>query len=606
MARTTVIQDDFSLGEVRGVAPHLIPDRGCASLVNGLLEEQGSPYRRGGTTYKSEAVSATGFTFLWEGYFETGLRTLFADTSQFRVLDTDDEGDLYVGNGGPARPATTALLNDMLFIGGGYIYAGAHGTSLTPETGGTIDLTNGSATVSRSSAGADWTTTLGAGMLLQVGDERVYVIESVDDNDTLTLSEPYEGSTASGLSYSATPLYQIRDADPYESSDFYAVASDRLIVGRDDDFLFSERNKPHDFTVTIGAESILNVYPLPEGARVLGLAEIGQTAYIFTTLGIWALEGLYYDIVDASGNALHRMRRFSGLRLLGQTGIARWQQTLVVPCVDGVWLMDGISEPVKISESIDPDYRKDIAKGYFTGGAAVYRDHYLLPIVNGSGQVKRMRVCRLDRPGEDKGRTFWPWSRFEGRGAQIGMFAVRVKDDATDTKLLGAETFSGGRIVDCSGYFDPRPIDMEDADGSTPRFELITRDYPTGDDTLNVVRHVKTRYELPDDGDVNPEIEVAYSTGATNPLLPYWGHPAGEWGVGFGPSGTEPYTDGYASTFTDLCSGAEDFEGTTPHRCRVNTRTRFIRYRLRCGDAAPAFRVRSVASFIRPSQAVRR
>ena len=70
-------QDDFAAGSVRSVARHLIPPNGVYSIENGLLDDDGSVYRRGGSEYLSNAAfGAGGLRWVWDGHLAAGEATL--------------------------------------------------------------------------------------------------------------------------------------------------------------------------------------------------------------------------------------------------------------------------------------------------------------------------------------------------------------------------------------------------------------------------------------------------------------------------------------------------------------------------------------------------
>lgn len=73
---------------------------------------------------------------------------------------------------------------------------------MTQYTTGTIAVTSGSAEIT--GTGTAWqTAAISAGAVLYVGSENVpYFVASVDAEGTIQLSAAYQGSTASGLSYS--------------------------------------------------------------------------------------------------------------------------------------------------------------------------------------------------------------------------------------------------------------------------------------------------------------------------------------------------------------------------------------------------------------------
>src|SRR5689334_11591285 len=108
MALATLSQFDFSVGEEGDVAPHLIDARGALRIYNGLLDEDGSIYRRGGTKYVSNAAFGTAGRFIWDGWMHPGRRTLIASPQDFGVLDTDDETVINLGGAGLDYPKRVA------------------------------------------------------------------------------------------------------------------------------------------------------------------------------------------------------------------------------------------------------------------------------------------------------------------------------------------------------------------------------------------------------------------------------------------------------------------------------------------------------------------
>lgn len=598
--QTTLLQDDFSAGKISDVAPALIDPRGLFESINGLYGEDGSNFRRGGTAYKSNAgLGSSGQTFLFDGYFDAGQRTFFANSADFGVLGGDDATPVNLGSDGLPYPKGSALLDSCLFIGGGYIYGGSRKAAYSA---GTVTLTNGSKTVTGSST--SFSANVDAGMLIQRGNERVYVVASVDSNTQLTLKDAYAGVTGSGISYTLSPVYKMTASDPYEIADFYAVCENRLLWSSANKIRFSAVDDPHT------AWDTDNEHDLPEGAIVTGFGIPSATALVFSTAGAWTLAGLSFEIVDpATGNPQHKLQSLARDRILfGQTGIADWSQSLVVPCEDGIYLMDGISSPTKISKNtIDRLYRTYVTQGYRPGGAITDANHYFLPIITSAGDVVDLLVCRLDRPVKIRGQLAFPWGRFTGSGGSIVAFAKRILTAAPDPVLLGAESNNTSRVLDCSPYFSPDAAHKNDADGTSHIWEVITRDYATGGETINMVRALKTRAELVDAGSDNPHILFDWSDGARAPGLPSWDDPAGVWDVGFGPSGTAPWQADEAELgFLPLACQMPASTGLDPFKCRVNKPARFIRFRARCNDPCASLVLRSFELVIRPSQAVRR
>jgi hypothetical protein len=120
------IQRDFSGGMFRGTREDLIPENGAYDIVNGLLEDDGAQYRRGGTTYKSSAPFGSWITFIWSGYLGTGgtlRRTVIGTTTDFGVLNDDGTVTSLAGAGLP-NPRKATAFNGLLYLPGGVTYNG--------------------------------------------------------------------------------------------------------------------------------------------------------------------------------------------------------------------------------------------------------------------------------------------------------------------------------------------------------------------------------------------------------------------------------------------------------------------------------------------------
>ena len=590
-------QEGFEAGVFHDTADYLIPDRGLRDLTDAFVEKDGAAIERGGTEYLSGAALDTSLRWVADHYFDVGQRTIFASADNFGVLDADDSTVINLGSDGLTHPATSALIPDeaggpLLFIGGGYIYAGSR--KAAPYNTGTISTTQGSTTVT--GAGTTWNTLVDAGMLLQVGNERVYRVASITDTTTLELAEPYEGSTGAGKVYTLHNLYKITTADPYPDADFYGVCVNRLIWAERNLIHAAEQQQPHQLTAPIGGEDIPLTHALPEGVRITGFGTVGQSLLAFTTQGIWKLDGLAFDIVDTSGANQHTLSRYSGEHILWHAnGIASWEDALVVPCVDGIFLIDGVSEPLRISHPVDEDVMTYVDRIYRCGQAVVYRGHYLLPVYSGSSSARAKMVCRINRPIRIQGQTVHPWSFFERHAKQVVAYAVRVGETTREPKLIGAVLSSDARLVECN-YFDPGIDHEQDANGDIPTLDLISRAYATGNNTRNMVRNGRTRYELVSD---DPGIEFSYATTrARAGVLLY------DTGLLY-DDGHQYVTDEEAGGFVAACTGGES-DGREPKRCRVNTMTRFVIWRVRNPRASQSCRIRGIDIRVRPSQAVRR
>jgi hypothetical protein len=127
-------QRDWSAGMFRGVREDLIPANGAYDITNGLLDNTGSVYRRGGTSYITDErfSTATWLPMIWDGYLAAGQRTVIASTAQFGIVSGSTTTVL--GASGLPSPGRPAAFMGTLYFPGGQTYNGtALGTS--PKVG---------------------------------------------------------------------------------------------------------------------------------------------------------------------------------------------------------------------------------------------------------------------------------------------------------------------------------------------------------------------------------------------------------------------------------------------------------------------------------------
>lgn len=610
--RERIVQDDFSVGMIRDVAPQTIDPRATHDIINGLLDKDGSVYKRGGSANKSNAAFGSSLRWLWDGYFDAGQRTVFASTADFGVLDSDDATPVNLGSDGiSGLPPSAAMLEGLLFIGsssGSYIYAGSRKTANYSTTTSDTTVTNGSTTVSDPDGG--FTANVDAGMLMQVGSsERLYPVASVGSDTSLTLREAYEGSTSATANVTFYPIYKVTASDPYEESAIYAVCGNRLLVASGNRLKFSNvpdvgtgRGNPHVFTST-------DYYDFPDGAQILGIATIDATALIFTTAGLWSYQGLPFTLTDAEGNPQHRVELLSReLILLNQSGLYTYQQSVLAPCIDGIYLLDGSSRPRRVSHPIDSLYREHVAQGHRAGQPAVFESHYFLPILSASASnVMNVLVARLDRPIDVSGQPAYPWTRIREAGGQVTAYALRVLSTATAPRLLAAENASGARVLDCTAYLHPEAAYKQDADGSNFTFSLVTRDFETGGLTTNHIRSIATRAEIVDAASDNPTIIFDRGAGIAEASSHLWDDEYWDDLDGDSSDGDLVWVEDDDDVYSALSCTMPESDGLDPYLCRVGPpRARLVRFRLRNLQPASLLRLRSFQINIRPSKAVRR
>jgi hypothetical protein len=498
VAPDRTVQADFSAGMYRSVARERIPSNGVYDILNGLLDEDGAIYRRGGSSYRSTQDFGP-LTFLWDGWLSAGQRTVIGKSSAFAIVNTNGTVTSIAGTG-MAKPGRPAVLNGVLYLPGGSTYDG---------------------------------TTVG---------------------------------TAAKV------------------SSLYTVVANRLVSAAGDRIDFSVAATPGTFNAT-------DFHRVPGGVQVLGLAGLRDMCAVFTTGGVWLIRNMAFDLVDAQGNVQQTLDEYSpDVVLWGNAGIVGWEEALVVPALDGVYLMSlGVASEAgvpfaRISDAINDLYLEHVRLGRWPGLATVYRNHYILPILDATGTVD-MLVCNLAAVPDSRGRRPYPWSRMDGFGAKLA--AVAVRQD-TLPRLLGA---AAQRVLNLS-YFDPGVTAALDADGSVPgAWEVTTRDIATGPLNANTIMKIRGTYEL-------AKSDASQATLSAFVLV---GRPvsgAAEWGL-FDWGGAEWTPAETALTLEG--SAPEDVFAKHPFSWPVRKRARYGRFRLRCDDASVKLTLRALEVFVRGS-----
>lgn len=587
---TIVAQDDFSAGMVPSMARHLIPGAGVWDIENGLLDDDGSVYERGGTVYKSSAAFGAGLRWVWEAQFPEpiGARTLFANSADFGVLAANDATVVNLGGPGLNTPVRAAMIGGLLFIGGGTIYGGSRKTGAYST--GTVTMTAAGAIITGS--GTSWSANVDAGMLFRHGAERVYVVKSVDSNTQITLTEPYGGATDSGEAYTLSPLETA--TTPYVTSDAYAVAGGRLWAIDGNKLRFSSgpdpltgAPRPHDFPIVTPGST----HELAEGSELIGIEGLRDRLLAFTTRGLWQISNIAFDAVSPTGQPQHRIERVStDLVMWGPAGAAQWHDSLVVAAVDGVYLLDGVSAPVLLSRAVTPRIVDSVAGGNLPGGAAVFRSHLLLPVLDSEAAAIEVLVCRLDREVRTRQGIVFPWTRAGGHAGAIAAFATRFGEPGTSRTpvLLAGARGTDARVLDCSAFFEPGEDVDQDADGSTHNATIILRDIETGGRrNSNLVRRVRVRYEL-----VGGVLQGATSDGREQTSGARWDEVNWDEFVWAAAEDAE---------YVILRDSAPESDGRRPKAWPCNRHVRFLRVRLRTSGPVTRFTLRSVELFVSPS-----
>ncbi len=570
-------QPDFAAGMWRGTARHLIPQQGAYDIINGLLDDDGAVYRRGGSAYHSATALGTGLKWLWDGYLHAGHRTVFASNTSMAVLEADDTTLRSINSAvGIPEPIYAVELGGILWLENGPHYAGTR--QVGPYETGTIAVTNGSRTVI--GTGTLWLANVQVGALLNLAGERSYIVDSVNSDTSITLHEGYEGASRTGIAYqlgrtrTTTSPYRLLNGP-------IATVANRLVHGDQHRIHFSAginettgRPQPHVWNAT-------DFHALPQGERVLALRGLGDRLMVFATGGLWVISNMSYDLTDFSGAVQHRMELVSpDFILWGGAGIAGWENALVVPATSGVHIVDGSGRPELVSGSINGLYREYVGSGYRPGGAAVYRGHYFLPVLDATAtNVIDLLVCRLERPVRTQRGTVWPWTRLDGHGSRVAALTVRaLAGGVRGERLLGAGM--DGRVLNLTGVFDQTVGTRRDADGSSHLMRIDTRDFSTGG---AMVRRLRLTYVMEGVATDAPQpVVTAYvGVGEVSDITPKWDTAAWD-GFSWAASG-----DATSTTWEALSGTAGASQGDRPMRWAFARRARHIRFRIEAtGPAA--------------------
>jgi hypothetical protein len=505
---------------------------------------------------------------------------VFATADDFGVLDAAD-APVNLGGPGLSFPTRAAVIGGILFIGGGTLYGGSR--KAADYSTGTISYTDGSAVVT--GVGTAFLANADAGMLFRTTGGRYHVVASVDSDTQLTLLEPVF-SSAAGVAYTLTRLGTMANHGG-DTASHYAVSGQRLWALEGRRLSFSEGVNPGTVTPSIvgrsQSQSFLdeNFHELPAGADGLGLAEVRGRLLIFTTAGVFALSGTAFDIRDAAGNPQHRIEHLSGELVLSHAaGLTPFENAVIAPCTSGIYVLDGISAPLRLDKSIEPLWAGYVDDGYLPGLAAVFRNHLFLPVLDSASAVQDFLVCRLDRPVRTSLGDIFGWTRFADHAA------VRVAD-ASAASLLGGGT--DGRILDLRTCFEPAESNKTDADATAHALAVETRDYTAEDRNESLWRRVRLRYRMTAaDGD-DPVIYAYAGVGRENTDLALWG--SGLWG-------TMLWSDARLAELTPLEGSAPETD-RLPYAFPAGLRGEFIRYRFESSGPVATLSLRAVESFVR-------
>jgi hypothetical protein len=266
-----------------------------------------------------------------------------------------------------------------------------------------------------------------------------------------------------------------------------ATIAGRLVVAAGNRIAFSSATDPGIFAAT-------DYHGLPNGVLVMGLYALQDTLLVFTNFGLWTITNMAFDLTDVDGNVQQTLAlAVPELSLLHEAGLCSYGGRVIAPCIDRVYLIDLFNPPVSISESITPLYAYFVGLGCVPGQCRVFHGTLLMPMIDSTGVIVDMLVCRLTRPV--RGRSlYYPWTEFEGHARDIRAFDISLTGAAP--RLLGAHI--DGTITDATGIFDPTSANKLDPTGFAPVLKIETRDFPTGSGQPNHLRRIRLRYTVDD------------------------------------------------------------------------------------------------------------
>jgi hypothetical protein len=270
-----------------------------------------------------------------------------------------------------------------------------------------------------------------------------------------------------------------------------AVVAGRGCIAQGNKLLMSPGPDPDTGAsrVLIGPYGGVNVHAFP--STIVALAGLEDRLFVFTKQGIYAVDGLAYDIVDAYGNPQQRVSKISGdVVARSAAGFAYWRNDLAFVANDGVYVLNPTGQLELVSQAIGPMLRSLFDAGQNPGQAATYRDHLFLPMGTS------MLVGRLDKRVKTPVGTSAPWTRFVG-GDAPSVRALAVADPYGTSKLI-AGTSTSGKVLELSGVFTRSLSTAAATDASGAAFSGVveTAEYTLAGGALATVRDAVVDYKL--------------------------------------------------------------------------------------------------------------
>lgn len=495
VALASTLQDDFGEAMWQG---RKAPKNAVYDAVNALVNDEGLLFRRGGSALLSTSDAAHTPHGLADVLVAGGPRTLIwpgDPTLELQVLSGTTPATVFTGARlralARAIPIPSGMVAIPLFTGASVLlYAGS--LLVDPLAGVTGTVTNGSRTVTTTGS---FTGKADPGTFLNA-TSGIGVVQSVDTSTSLTLREPWAGTTGAGTSLSFSVV--LTTATAGDAVIAVGFAGHRMLAMTKSRVYFSSIDGI-DFTT---ATDYLQI----QAEQLIGIQGMGDSAVVFASNGVYRIDNLELTLIDDFGNIQISVSKInSDIVLWADSGLATYQGALVTPAIDDLWMLSTSGEPAVLTGpgKVRDLYRSYVKAGHRPGTAVVHRGHYFLPIVNSSNVLVDALVCRLDR-----GAAFTRWSG----GAGSIAYAQRIGASNSLPQLFG---ISGLRVTDLTGCFSPAAGNSQDHDGSDFDATIITNDYPLGASQPGFCQRVRVRAIVTDDANgatTAPTAAIAYSS----------------------------------------------------------------------------------------------
>lgn len=273
-----------------------------------------------------------------------------------------------------------------------------------------------------------------------------------------------------------------------------ATITGRFIVANDNVIVFSSSPTP-GAPISPSHFDPTDFHRLPGGVSIRSIYAIQDTLMVFTNYGLWTVTNMSYDLTDDNGNVQQTLSQIvPDLSALEEGGMTPYKGRVVVACTDGIYLVDPINAPTRITDSIAPLWTQMQELLFNPGGAKVYEDTLFLPMITPSvaigGAQWRVFTCRLNRPTKAR-HVYYPWTELKGHAAQQSMFDFYDAGFGVP-HLLGAGV--DGYLNDLTHVLRQDYSSGGDADGGFPDLTIETRDFPTGQGQPNHLKRIRIGY----------------------------------------------------------------------------------------------------------------